>query len=111
LAFGESQAKLAQYCRFPQSESGCLEESVHFVCTVFTGFGSYWWKGNYKKNNYNLKKIERHLAYIETKTVEYLTELDANEKLKKVRKIKEKYTNVRGLENVNSEKVCHKAPL
>ena len=66
---------------------------------------------NSKKNNYNPKKIERHLAYIETKTAEYLTELDANEKLKKVRKIKEKYTNVRGLENVNSEKVCHKAPL
>lgn len=48
---------------------------------------------NSKKNNYNPKKIERHLAYIETKTAEYLTELDANdakEKPEKVRKIQEK---------------------
>lgn len=34
---------------------------------------------NSKKNNYSPKKIERHLAYIEEKTNEYLKELDAND--------------------------------
>ncbi len=34
---------------------------------------------NSKKNNYNQKKIERHLAYIEEKTNEYLAELDQND--------------------------------
>jgi transposase len=31
---------------------------------------------NSKKNNYNEKKIERHMSYIESKTREYLEELD-----------------------------------
>lgn len=34
---------------------------------------------NSKKNNYNPKKIERHLAYIEEKTNEYLKQLEAND--------------------------------
>lgn len=34
---------------------------------------------NSKKNNYNAKKIERHLQYIEEKTNEYLATLDAND--------------------------------
>ena len=34
---------------------------------------------NSKKNNYNPKKIERHLAYIEEKTNEYLDQLDTND--------------------------------
>mgnify|MGYP005858400167 CR=1 FL=1 len=34
---------------------------------------------NSKKNNYNPKKIERHLAYIEEKTNEYLAQLDTND--------------------------------
>ena len=38
---------------------------------------------NSKKNNYNAKKIERHLAYIEAKTNEYLKELDANDTCEK----------------------------
>ncbi len=35
---------------------------------------------NAKKNNFNLKKIERHLTYIETKTSEYLQQLSDNDK-------------------------------
>ncbi|MDI9882673.1 hypothetical protein [Flectobacillus longus] len=35
---------------------------------------------NSKKNNFNLKKIERHLTYIETKTSEYLQQLSENDK-------------------------------
>jgi transposase len=34
---------------------------------------------NSKKNNYSPKKIERHLAYIEAKTEEYLKELEQND--------------------------------
>lgn len=34
---------------------------------------------NSKKANFNQKKIERHLAYIEEKTQEYLTQLDQND--------------------------------
>jgi transposase len=35
---------------------------------------------NSKKNNYNQKKIDRHLAYIEEKTTEYLKQLEENDK-------------------------------
>jgi len=48
---------------------------------------------NSKKNNYNPKKIERHLAYIEEKTNEYLAQLDASdakEKSDKINNIEEK---------------------
>ena len=42
---------------------------------------------NSKKNNYNPKKIERHLSYIEEKTNEYLTQLDTNDEQDDVVKI------------------------
>ena len=42
---------------------------------------------NSKKNNYNTKKIERHLCYIEEKTNEYLTQLDTNDEQDDVVKI------------------------
>ena len=34
---------------------------------------------NSKKNNYNQKKIDRHLAYIDAKTAEYLSQLEIND--------------------------------
>ena len=48
---------------------------------------------NSKKNNYNEKKIDRHLKYIEEKTNQYLQELDTNdtnEDSVKVNKVAEK---------------------
>ena len=42
---------------------------------------------NSKKNNYSPKRIERHLAYIEEKTNEYLAELDKNDDLEQVEKV------------------------
>jgi hypothetical protein len=48
---------------------------------------------NSKKNNYNPKKIERHIKYIEEKTNQYLKELDEadkNEQQEKVKNISEK---------------------
>jgi transposase len=62
---------------------------------------------NSKKTNYNPKKIERHLKYIEEKTNEYLTQLDANdaqedpikitgitEKIERLKKNKLKYESL-----------------
>jgi transposase len=48
---------------------------------------------NSKKNNYNQKKIERHITYIEEKTNQYLKELDEadkNEQREKIANINEK---------------------
>ena len=53
---------------------------------------------NSKKNNYNPKKIERHLQYIEEKTNDYLNQLDANdsqEDVVKVNNIKEKIAHLK----------------
>lgn len=57
---------------------------------------------NSKKNNYNAKKIERHLAYIEEKTNEYLAELDKNdiqEQPERVSQVREK------IEKLKSNKI------
>lgn len=53
---------------------------------------------NSKKNNYNPKKIERHLNYIEEKTNEYLAQLDNNDKdetLPAVKEVKEKIARLK----------------
>lgn len=53
---------------------------------------------NSKKNNYSPKKIERHLAYIEEKTNEYLAALDQNdsqEQPEKVRQVQEKIARLK----------------
>lgn len=53
---------------------------------------------NSKKNNYNQKKIERHIAYIEEKTNQYLKELDQadkNELIDKVKNIEEKLNKLK----------------
>ena len=45
---------------------------------------------NSKKNNYNQKKIDRHLAYIEEKTNEYLSQLERKDQTEDILK-KQKY--------------------
>jgi transposase len=53
---------------------------------------------NSKKNNYSAKKIERHLAYIEAKTNEYLAGLDKNdmgEQPGKVAQVQEKLARLK----------------
>jgi len=57
---------------------------------------------NSKKNNYNQKKIDRHFAYIEEKTNQYLKELDEadkNEQSEKIKNIEEK------LERLKTQKI------
>jgi radical SAM protein with 4Fe4S-binding SPASM domain len=44
---------------------------------------------NSKKKNYSPKKIERHLAYIEEKTAEYIKDLDSNDAKEDTNKIKD----------------------
>lgn len=44
---------------------------------------------NSKKNNYNEKKIARHLAYIEEKTNQYLAQLDENDSNEQPENLKE----------------------
>lgn len=61
---------------------------------------------NSKKNNYNQKKIERHFAYIEEKTNQYLKDLDeydSKEQPEKVKNIKEK------LEKLKTQKIKYEA--
>lgn len=61
---------------------------------------------NSKKNNYNQKKIDRHLAYIEEKSNEYLTQLEDNdtrEDVVKVSNIKEK------IEKLKKNKIKYEA--
>lgn len=66
---------------------------------------------NSKKNNYNPKKIERHLQYIEEKTNEYLSQLDSNdisEDTIKVSQVQEKINRLKENKikyNVLSEKL------
>ncbi len=53
---------------------------------------------NSKKNNFNQKKIDRHLLYIETKTNEYLQALDDNDhrdQPQKVAKVQEKIARLK----------------
>lgn len=55
--------------------------------------GTKFRASNSKKNNFNQKKIDRQLVYIEEKTKEYLSELDKNdvtEEAEKVTQIQEK---------------------
>ncbi|MFQ3575592.1 MAG: IS1182 family transposase, partial [Cytophagales bacterium] len=55
---------------------------------------------NSKKNNHNAKKIERHLAYIDAKTAEYMSELDKNDQAEKqpeeIKNIQEKLQRLKG---------------
>ena len=54
---------------------------------------------NSKKNNYNEKKVQRHLAYIEAKTNEYLAELGQNvqseKAIEQVNKVQEKINRLK----------------
>jgi len=61
---------------------------------------------NSKKNNFSQKKIDRHLAYIEEKTNEYLKELesnDANETIEKITQVGQK------LERLKTNKIKYEA--
>lgn len=54
---------------------------------------------NSKKNNFNQKKIDRHITYIETKTNEYLQQLDSNDASEDVIKINKVQEKIERLKN------------
>ena len=80
----------------------CLEMGL-FGSSSIAIDGSKFKAQNSKKNNYNLKKIDRNINYYERKEDEYLTELDendslesstekaSNEKLELIRRRKKRY--------------------
>ncbi len=70
---------------------------------IIAGDGTKLRAQNSKKNNYNQKKIDRHVAYIENKLQEYFTELETAdedkkkvilEKIDKHNKHKQKYQDI-----------------
>lgn len=61
---------------------------------------------NSKKNNYNQKKIDRHFAYIEEKTNQYLKELDQADKHEQSANSAEKIKNIEEkLEKLKTQKI------
>lgn len=70
----------------------CLQQGLYGKKRVAID-GSKFRAQNSRKNNYNIRKINQHLDYIENQTQEYLSELDIEDKkdLKKLSK-KEKKT-------------------
>jgi transposase/microcompartment protein CcmL/EutN len=56
-----------------------LKEAELLSCEIVAIDGTKVRAHNSKKNNYNQKKIDRHFAYIEEKTQEYLKQLDEND--------------------------------
>ena len=59
---------------------------------------------NSKKANFNQKKIDRHLAYIEERTQEYLTEMDQND----VKEDAIKITNIQAkIDRLNKNKISY----
>ncbi|MDR9756271.1 MAG: hypothetical protein RJR35_05930 [Thermoanaerobacterales bacterium] len=50
-----------------------------FGCEVIAVDGSKFRACNSKRNNYNDKKIKRHLKYLDEKISNYLKELDSND--------------------------------
>ena len=59
---------------------------------------------NSKKANFNQKKIDRHLAYIEEKTQEYLTEMDKNDTQENSTKITEIQAKI---DRLNKNKISY----
>ena len=75
-----------------------LKESELISGTTIAIDGTKVRAHNSKKNNYNPKKIERHLNYIEEKTNEYLAQLDTNDSEENqpiVKQVKEKLARLK----------------
>ena len=71
---------ISQHCNSPKSNTFKLSQQVRIILKRQT----WSCKINLSvKFVYNLKKIERHLAYIEAKTEEYLVELEQNDQTEK----------------------------
>ena len=81
---------------------GFLKEADLIGCQTIAIDGTKARAHNSKKNNYNQKKIDRHFAYIEEKTNQYLKELDEADKqeqstirIEKIKNIEEKLAKLK----------------
>lgn len=77
--------------------------------------GSKFRAQNSKKNNYNIRKVNKHLAYIENQHKEYLESLDTHdadeEKLNKLNERKQKYENLKEqLDNTDETQISTTDP-
>lgn len=74
----------------------CIDLGLYGKNTIAID-GSKFRAQNSKKNNYNLKKIQQHLDYIEEQTTQYISQLDENDdldsdqKLQDLKRRKDKY--------------------
>ena len=64
----------------------CLSKHL-FGRTTIAIDGSKFRAQNSKKNNYNIKKIQQHLEYIEEQTADYIKQLDDNDSLESDQKL------------------------
>jgi transposase len=75
-----------------------LKDADLLSCQTIAVDGTKSRAHNSKKNNYNQKKIDRHFAYIEEKTNQYLKELDEadkKEQKEKIRNIEDKLAKLK----------------
>ena len=66
----------------------CLGKEL-FGKTTIAIDGSKFRAQNSKKNNYNVKKIQQHLEYIEEQTANYIKQLDSNDSVEANKKLDE----------------------
>jgi transposase len=94
----------------------CLKLGLYGKTTVAID-GSKFRAQNSKKNNYNVKKIQQHLDYIEEQTADYIRQLDDNDDIESDKKIqdlknrKAKYENLQEqLENTDQLQISTTDP-
>ena len=66
----------------------CLTLGLYGKTTIAID-GSKFRAQNSKKNNYNVKKIQQHLDYIEAQTADYIKQLDDNDNIESDKKIQD----------------------
>ena len=116
---GELKPKYVTIANFRKENKGAFKElfrAFNVICreaglfskTTVAIDGSKFRAVNSKKNNYNAKKIQQHLDYIDKQTEEYLEALEDNDKREK----KEKLTGKRveeSLKNLEDRKKKYEA--
>jgi transposase len=87
-----------------------LKEADLIACKTIAIDGTKARAHNSKKNNYNQKKIDRHFAYIEEKTNQYLKEMDEADKQEHSANVGEKVKDIATkLEKLKTQKIKYDA--
>ncbi|MFV8343060.1 hypothetical protein ACNQGN_11700 [Flavobacterium sp. XS2P39] len=110
MAFRRYSPQLPQHYRFQKKQPSCFKEHFQTICFLLERCrfdrrrnhaidGTKSRAHNSKKANFNQKRIDKHLEYIESKTQEYLTALDENdvkESPAKIQNIQQKIDRPKG---------------